>query len=335
MQYSAQPNSGIISLAAGAFAATVSAIWNGPKIAEYLTATDRRRQIWHACLASPACAFQPDNSNNDRLYQKLTYWRAGDLIIQAYACRPRGIVHALGRLGPTARTPFIYPLLIEVLNRDNAAAKAILHATELPDELIETMAALPSGATSRTIETLVGTLSNDPPESLALFIWTLGRLQKVWPGTDVDRLLAADRPLKLLQSLLCQRAFPAAPWDGDARLSPITCGTELISAGLRFRNCLGHRRHGGSEILKVLNGAKYFYQWKGHEPALIELQRFADVGWYVGTAVGKDNSTLTRESRLAIAQSFSSAADICPSRLLIRSGIYPCSEFWSDIVGGY
>src|SRR4051794_33550507 len=53
--------SSIVALIAGPFAKEVGQIWPDQRIAEYLTATDARRHVWHAWLSSECIAFRVSN----------------------------------------------------------------------------------------------------------------------------------------------------------------------------------------------------------------------------------------------------------------------------------
>lgn len=137
-----QPANTLVDLAAGTFSAAVAAIWSGDRLTEFLTATDRRRQVWYACLAAPFGNFSPERNDVDMLHARLTSWRAKNLIVQAYGCRPRGALGVIGRLGSRARDPEVYQLLMDVMERGGPGAKLLMHGAEPSDQLIETIAAL-------------------------------------------------------------------------------------------------------------------------------------------------------------------------------------------------
>ena len=104
-------------------------IWPGSRIADYLTAPDARRHIWHACLASECGTFSPVVNDPDLLYSRLMSMRAKVLIVQAYGVRPRGITGTMRRLGPEARAPEIYRMIVRVLDEGAVGAKILIHIT--------------------------------------------------------------------------------------------------------------------------------------------------------------------------------------------------------------
>lgn len=324
--------SGVIDLVAGPFAAMISAIWSGDRIKDYLTASDQRRQVWHTCLASEGGSFSPERNDIDFLYSRLTSGRAKDLIVAAYGCHPRGITGVLGRLGPRARSPEVYQLLVEAMERGGHGAKVLMHADEPSDQLIETMALLPTEMNWHALDGLMNSSQFEVPESLAMFVWTVSRLRKLNPDQEIETLMKAPQPIPALLGHLIRQPLPAPPWQGDNRLHPVTTGPDLLQLGDRFNNCLGEDKLGEAEILGVLNGTKYLYEWTGGEMAAIELVRVADIGWYVSGAKGIKNAEISRATRRQIAEAFSAAPNICATRLTIRSNIYPCSHFWGEIV---
>src|SRR5215217_7349580 len=105
--YNQIPSTGALKLVAGPFAPAVSTIWAGARAVEYLTANDKRRHVWHACLSSEYCPFSPERGGIELIYSRLTYGKSRDLIAQAYACRPKGVLGVLGRFGSPARPPQI------------------------------------------------------------------------------------------------------------------------------------------------------------------------------------------------------------------------------------
>jgi hypothetical protein len=88
----------------------------------YLTATDARRHVWHACLSSGAIAvYVRSPMSVESAYARLTYAKGKNLILQAYACGPAGVMRILGRLGTQARPPEVYRALATALVRSSFA----------------------------------------------------------------------------------------------------------------------------------------------------------------------------------------------------------------------
>ena len=142
----------VVELVAGRYVKAVNRIW-GAKVGEYLSAPDARRHLWHACFASGHPSFRWQTAAAaTRLCDRLTYAPGKELAARAYGDCPPGLLRCLGRLGAEPRSTHAYRALVQVLQRGGPCAKALVHSTEIPDELIHAFATLPAGmASKRTI----------------------------------------------------------------------------------------------------------------------------------------------------------------------------------------
>jgi hypothetical protein len=78
-----------VKVIAGSFAESVIRIWGEDRIGEYLGASDARRHLWHACLASEHPHFKTQSVVScQRLYRQFKRARGKDLVAQAFGCRP-------------------------------------------------------------------------------------------------------------------------------------------------------------------------------------------------------------------------------------------------------
>ena len=276
--------------------------------------------------------FSVARESPDLLYVRMTSMRSKDLIAQAYGVRPRGITGVLRRLGPQPRSPETYRMLVAAMEKGGFGAKLLMHVNEPSDALIETLATLPDTMSKHAIEALTRYRTIEP-EDLALFVWTASRLEKSEGALVYFRLMQANDPLQALLDVLLRRQFPSPPWPGSDLLQPITSADGLLCLARHFGNCL-RLLNGNGEILQVMNGMKYFYEWKGKEPAVLDLIRLAGVGWYVKDARGPKNADVSHATRLDIVKALAAAPDICAARLTVRANIYPCSHFWGEILRG-
>jgi hypothetical protein len=112
-------------------------------------------------------------------------------------------------------------------------------------------------------------------------------------------------------------------------LRPIRSGPDLHESGSRYENSLD-RYDGVGEVLRVLNGTKYFYEWSGSEGAIVELVRFNTIGWYA-YARARRNDDVSHSTRRELTREFSLAPNICATRLSVRSNIYPSRRIWRVI----
>lgn len=322
----------VLDIVAGPYADAVSQIWAGPRAAEYLTAPDLRRHVWHACLASPFGMFIVARDGAELLYARMTAMKSRDLIVQAYGARPPGVLGVMRRLGPAPRNPDIYQLLIAAMEQGGVGARQLMHHPAPTDAWIETIAALPPTISKHTTA-MLGRYPYSDPEDLALFVWTVERLQAIGNEPCYRSLLASNDPVTALQAALMTRPFPPFPWRGTPRLTPLTTVAEITRVASEFNNCL-QPGHGHRDIMKIFNGTKYFYHWTGDEQAIIELIAVGGVGWFVRDARGPNNESISLRTRRTIARTFAQTDNICPVRLTVRDSVYPCGLFWGEIAGG-
>lgn len=310
-----------IELVAGQFAPDVRLIWSGARAAEYLTAPDARRHVWHACLASEYGNFSPAREDADFLYSRLTSMKAKDLIVQAYGVRPRGIIGVLRRLGPAARSPETYRMIVSVLEKGGAGARFLINKHQPDDLLIEAVAALSCQLNDHECRAWLYCDSADL-HNLAFHAWTAARFAQ---SQKTPEFLSKGDPASGLRDALLHRPFPTPPSSGTEELRPIMSARDLRDVGRRFKNCLGRVR----DAFRVVNGLKFFYEWTGSEPAVVDLVRFGGIGWYVNDTLGIQNIDVSPATRRQIALAFSNAPMICTTNLIVQN---QCSALWFDIV---
>jgi hypothetical protein len=305
------PGNGIVQLVAGSFATEVIQIWSGHRITEYLTATDTRRHLWHACLSSERLAFRVNNRMSAELaYARLTYVKGRDLIDEAYACYPLGVMKALGRLGAAARSPRVYRALIQALCAEGAGAKLLWHSSHLSDEIILGVSLLPSGLKAQAVLDLFkeGKLGI---EAVGFFTWTLARIDALKGSHVAQEILAAAKPLEALWEALADFPFPAPPWPGKDLLRPVTSRADLERIGSEFENCLSTSPQSRGAVQGVINGVTYFYEWRGQEHAVLEFCRVGSVGWFLREVRGPKNQFVSDQTRSEIRCLLSEAPTLC------------------------
>jgi hypothetical protein len=266
----------VVELVAGRYLKAVNRIWR-TKVGEYLSAPDGRRHLWHACFASGHPSFRwQTGAAVTRLYDRLTYAPGKELAAQAYADCPPGLLRCLGRLGAEPRSRYTYCALVQVLQRGGPCAKALVHSTEIPDELIHAFATLPAGmASKRTIGLVMrGQLSAG---DLATFGWTVSRIRQLRDRAVYENVLTSTDPMNAVVQLLTHGEFPPPPWPGTNLLKPITSRAQLQRIGAELRNCLETRAWLTRSVLKVLNGTDYFYEWRGGPAAVLRFVRVQSV----------------------------------------------------------
>ena len=300
----------VVELVAGRYVKAVNRIW-GAKVGEYLSAPDARRHLWHACFASGHPSFRWQTAAAaTRLYDRLTYAPGKELAAQAYGDCPPGLLRCLGRLGAEPRSGYTYRALVQVLQRGGPCAKALVHSTEIPDELIHAFATLPAGmASKRTIGLVMrGQLSAG---DLATFGWTVSRIRQLRDREAYESVLTSTDPMNAVVQLLTDGEFPPPPWPGTNLLRPITSRAQLQRIGAELRNCLETPAWLTRSVLKVLNGTDYFYEWRGDRAAVLRFVRVQDVGWYLEQIEGVDGGGVSEKTQQQVTEACSRSPVMC------------------------
>ncbi|MGV6820898.1 MAG: hypothetical protein ACWA5T_10440 [Parvularcula sp.] len=104
--------------------------------------------------------------------------------------------------------------------------------------------------------------------------------------------------------------FPAAPWEGDGALTPITSYAALKRLALEFDNCVRSYHE------EVLSGQSYFYRYAlaGKPVATVELEFLPHVGWSVGDVEGPKNASIGRAAMGDIKKRFGRAGIVALPR---------------------
>jgi hypothetical protein len=171
------------------------------------------------------------------------------------------------------------------------------------------------------------------PGDLAAFGWTAARIGQE-KGTEVYRsLISAKKPIDALVDVLVGAEFPEPPFPGTELLHPVTSRAHLERIGDEFNNCLKHRYWASRAILKVINGARYFYEWRGDQPALLSFVRLQNVGWFLDEVEGANDIPVSEYTRREIIRAFTGAVDLCPFQADKFYGWDQDSAFVESVIG--
>lgn len=303
----------VVPVLARRFTAQVLAIWSGPRILDYLMATDARRQVWHAWFAAPKNLELDQNGFADDLaYQWLSTAKGVAIIEQAFGFAPPGIMNALAKLGPVARDALVYQQLIQVLAQPGGqAAKLIRHRKQLTDDVILAVASLPAGIDSdAAFELFVS--GRLPIDALGFFAWAIDRLRRVGDPEVVQKILRSPSPLVALRATVLEMAFPEPPWHGNGFLEPIVSEKMLSASSHEFDNCLASQRHRSVVVLRILARQVYYYRWNGDEPGFLSFEPLGRFGWALTEARGYKNANLSGQTMSAIAHALKGTC-LCPA----------------------
>jgi hypothetical protein len=292
----------LLAFIAGDFAQAVARIWPGPRLLDYVTATDGRRHIWHAVLAAGDALDRDIGAGEaDDLHQRLTFDKGRVLLARAYGECPTGAVQTLSRLGAAARKPQVYRDLLLTLREGGEAALALRHAKTLKDALI--VAARRIGP--RRARGLLHAVAAETifAHEVAPLLWAVDRLAA--QGLAPDGLLRIEDPHRTLCNAI---PFAAPPWPGSPRFRPITSIGELRAIGAALENCFRdiswHR--------EAVFGDAAHYSWHGREELLLCFKRLPHVGWFLVEFGGRKNKPPAPETLREVADHLAEFDDLCP-----------------------
>lgn len=324
-------NNHVLELIAGPFAEVVSQIWSGERFADYVTADDTRRHVWHCCLSADASPFIAHNpEQNELIVSRLTFGRSRDLLVQALGERPSGLIGFLSRLGPEARPPAIYRLAALAFQKGGGGARFLMHTKNPSNELITCAALAPRGLRNEAFAVLGNKRKIDPRE-LHCIGWTLERLEQQRGPDVVRKILNASSITDVLCDAIVDLPFPSPPWPETEKLRAISSSTFLKQTGLRFNNCLAITHIRRAAALQILTGFQYYYLWEADTPAILKFIRVLDVGWYLEDCLGPNNVDLPEKQKREMFDALS-APDCNARDLLVESGGSNGGVFWGEMV---
>lgn len=142
-------------------------------------------------------------------------------------------------------------------------------------------------------------------EQLAFMVEVVRRVRTDMSEAEILRSLAQHKGdkadvSKWVSEHYQHAPFPAAPWDGDPDLVPISDYPALKRLALEFDNCVRNYHE------EVIGGQSYFYRFApgGKPVATVELQNLPQVGWSIGDVEGLKNARVGRSVVVEIRRRF-------------------------------
>jgi hypothetical protein len=269
---------------AGRYAGRVARLWPTPYVV-YRGLPAARRHLAHIAMPRTGC----DQALNDRAFARdIETLRTRELLARWAPGAPPGLENALGKLGERAWTPGVYRRLLAVLREGGPAAATLRHAASIDIWLIEVLELLPAAlrgpATARWVRGSWEARLVD--EAVALAATLAGGAARA--DALVERLGRAKDRARFFEMLVdeLRPVALAEPVRETAELRPLRTVGEVRDAGRRFRNCLGDCVH------RAVFGASAFVEWRGAEPAVVELQHEGAAGWRLVTVLGVANAAV-------------------------------------------
>lgn len=276
----------IIALLARQDSSRVLSMWPNDRICEYLLASDSRRHTWHGWLAKSGTAIR----DAAETYRFLTFAKSRQILVDAFGSCPAGMISALGKFGPYARSKHTYFALHQVLSAGGSLANHVQQSAKIDDD---DMAALASAAmllvSNRVVRALLK--CKMPAHMMVELLWVISRLAPMYDEPQLVRCVAhGRRPAAVLANLLSLTLFPDPPFKQGGALVPITTAEQLRKAGQEFGNCLKGGEELAYALASVQSGQRYFYRWNGDQPTLLSFSRCGSTGWVLAERSGPRNS---------------------------------------------
>jgi len=275
----------LLTLVAGEFAPAVARLWPEPHTA-FLTAPSARRHL--VCLAF---AFARDVA---AVVETVLRGRLREAIRIALGHAPPGLERALSRLGETAWTASAYRKLVDLL-ADPKAAKLLRHAEAIDAGAVGRLDRLPEPM--RQALGLAGLITDDAATAVAEAAGAIACRSGAavaqaatarWAGLETEAAL-----FEAVREDLYPEP-PPPPFEGTARLRPLTTKAAMRDAARRYDNCLATR------VTHAVGGFSAYYEWTGNPGAIVEISRDAIFGWRLEEAKGPNNDALDKDSRASL-----------------------------------
>lgn len=277
----------VLQTRAGRYAGRIARLWPAPHEA-YLGLPAARRHLAHLLTSRLPRASELDERAFVRDVEGL---KTKELIARWAPGFPHGLETVLAKLGETAWTPTDYRRLLALLAEGGPGGETLRHAAQIAPLFVEALELLPprlrGPATARWV--------TNPWE--ARIVQEAVRLaETLGAGGRVDALverLGRARTRARFFAMLVEELRPnglPAPVQETAELRPLRTVAEVRDAGLRFRNCLAVCVH------RAVFGESAFVEWRGAEPAVMELEHEGVAGWRLLTLLGPGNQPVTPQT---------------------------------------
>ena len=273
---------------AGRFAGRVARLWPAPYLG-YRRLSAARRHLAHIYMSRIDRAPGLDAA---AFVREIELLRTRAVRARWAPDAPRGLENALAKLGETAWTPQEYRRLLALLGHGGPATVTLRHAREITTALLDVLEALPAPlrgpAGARWVRSpwearlvrealkLAAQLAGGRAR-VAVLVERLGRAKS--RGRFFEMIVDELRPIAL-----------ASPLEETAQLRPLRTVGEVKEAGRRFRNCLGDCVH------RAIFGPSAFLEWRGAEPAVMEIEHEGVAGWRLVTLLGERNREVSAKT---------------------------------------
>lgn len=277
----------VLQALAGRYAGRAARLWATPYDG-YVRLPAARRHLVHLLTSRVDLASELEARAFVRDAETL---RTKELIARWAPDAPKGLEKVLAKLGDKAWTPADYRRLVALLAHGGPAAVTLRHAKVIDPWFLETLGLLPERlrgpATARWVRN---------PWEARIVREAVCLAETLGAGRRVDALverLGRSKTRARFFAMLVDELRPnglAAPVAETPELRPLRTVAEVRDAGRRFRNCLASCVH------RAVFGDAAFVEWRGAEPAVMELEREGAAGWRLVVVLGFDNAQVSPET---------------------------------------
>jgi hypothetical protein len=274
----------VLQALAGRYAGRAARLWAAP-YQGYMRLTAARRHLAHLLMSRIGRAPHLDARAFVRDVEGL---RTRELLARWAPEAPQGLETVLAKLGETAWTPGDYRRLVALLAHGGPAAETLRHSAALTGLFVETLEILPARLRGPAVSRWVGN-----PWEARIVREAVGLAESLGGEPRVDALverLGRAKSRARFFAMLVDELRPnglAAPVAETALLRPLRTVAEVRDAGRRFRNCLA------TCVQRAVFGDSAFVEWRGEEPAVMELEREGAAGWRLVVVLGVGNANVS------------------------------------------
>jgi hypothetical protein len=217
----------------------------------------------------------------------------------------RGLRRLLGRIPGKLMEREHYQLLAHLM-ADASAAPILHHVTEVSGELLVNIRDLPPMLRAPAV---IDAIAHIPGAAQHVLMWidiVSARLQCA--ASETQTQLGRCRSHAELRSQLeklvdALPALDAAPPQVIGHAVRIDTPSAIRQLGHRFRNCLS------SFVDAEVDGATHIYHWcSGQSEAVCEVSRASNLGWFLASHLGPQNTTLAPDVAGPLRRAFAEAS---------------------------
>jgi len=282
-----------LQIAAGRYAGRVARLWPAPYDGYYALPM-ARRHLAHICMPRIGRVIGLDDH---AFVREIVALKVREFLKRWAPDAPRGLETVLAKLEVAAWEPTFYRRLLGLMAQSPAALKTLRHAPVVTRGLLEALELMPERLRGPSTMRWIGDawLARLACEAMALahHLRADGRGGEREGGRGDDALverLSRATSRERFFAMLVDELRPTeliAPVVETELLRPLRTVEDVKDAGLRFRNCLGDCVH------EAVFGTSAFVEWRGDEPAVMELAHEGAAGWRLVTLLGVANRQLS------------------------------------------